>query len=331
MTASSIETRLLTLHALTFLHPGTGQTTGVVDLPVQREVHTGFPMIASSGLKGSMREKAEQAVKEKQGWTEDEVKAVFGPDTQKSAPGAEAAGALIVTDARILAFPVRSLQQVFVWVTCPMVLNRLARDLELIGLPNGNVPKQFNIDKEKACPADGTALNGVLVLEELGFKLVSDSSQQVAQLADLIQGNDSHAGYATSLKELDFKERLVVIHDEDFQHLVRHATQVSARIKLDEEGKKITSGKGGNLWYEETLPPETVMYALLRAENPRFKDSGLKDSAAVLGKVQDLFDDKKPNNKYLQVGGNETVGQGWCQVKLTPSTPPQPRAGDGQP
>lgn len=234
MTTPSIKTSLMTLHALTFLHPGTGQTTGVVDLPVQREVHTGFPMIASSGLKGSMREKAEQAVKEKQGWTEDEVKAVFGPDTQKSAPGTEAAGALIVTDARILAFPVRSLQQVFVWVTCPMVLNRLARDLELIGLPNGNVPKQFNIDKEKACPADGTALNGVLVLEELCFELVSDSSQQVAQLADLIQGKDSHAGYATSLKELDFKKRLVVIHDEDFQHLVRHATQVSARIALNE-------------------------------------------------------------------------------------------------
>jgi CRISPR-associated protein Cmr4 len=35
--------RLMSLHALTFLHPGTGQSTGVVDLPVQRERHTGSP------------------------------------------------------------------------------------------------------------------------------------------------------------------------------------------------------------------------------------------------------------------------------------------------
>ncbi|MCI0721121.1 MAG: type III-B CRISPR module RAMP protein Cmr4 [Acidobacteria bacterium] len=325
MTASSINTRLMTLHALTFLHPGTGQTTGVVDLPVQREVHTGFPMIASSGLKGSMREAAERAAQNGQGWTDDDVKAVFGPDTRNSVPGSEAAGALIVTDARILAFPVRSLQQVFLWVTCPMVLNRLGRDLDLIALSNGNVPTQLNIDKEKACLATGSMLQDPLVLEELRFELIGDADQQkmVEGFADLLAGNDQTAGYTPSLKELDFKNRLVIIHDEDFQHLARHATQVSARIALNE--KKTTSGDGGNLWYEETLPPETVMYAVLRAETPRFKNSGLADAPAVAGKVQELLD-----GKYLQVGGNETVGQGWCQIKLTPSMPSQPDSGGGQ-
>ena len=41
------------------------------------------------------------------------------------------AGALSLTDARILAFPVRSLKGVFAWVTCPAVLGRLNRDLKL--------------------------------------------------------------------------------------------------------------------------------------------------------------------------------------------------------
>ncbi|RMI19935.1 MAG: type III-B CRISPR module RAMP protein Cmr4, partial [Calditrichaeota bacterium] len=95
---------LLTLHAVTFLHPGAGQSTGLVDLPVQRERHTGFPMLASSGLKGSLRDKAEQA------WGRDnaDVAVIFG---SPEAGGSDScAGALIVSDARILAFPVRSLQ-----------------------------------------------------------------------------------------------------------------------------------------------------------------------------------------------------------------------------
>lgn len=310
MTTPSIKTSLMTLHALTFLHPGTGQTTGVVDLPVQREMHTGFPMIASSGLKGSMREKAEQ----EWGNGDPKVNAIFGPDTRSSAPGTEAAGALIVTDARILAFPVRSLQQVFVWVTCPMVLIRFGRDLDLIRFSNGKIPKEFKINKEEACPAKDSNLEKPLVLEELRFELIGDAGKRgkVADFAGLIQGKNAIDGYAPSLKKLDFKERLVVIHDDAFQYLVRHATQVSARIALDEEGKKTTSGKGGNLWYEETLPPETLMYALLRAETPRFKGSSLDDADAVATEIQTLLD-----GKYLQVGGNETVGQGWCQVKLT--------------
>ena len=45
------------------------------------------------------------------------------------------AGAITLTDARILAFPVRSLKGVFAWVTCPAVLERLARDLGLARHP----------------------------------------------------------------------------------------------------------------------------------------------------------------------------------------------------
>jgi len=36
-----------------------------------------------------------------------------------------------VTDARLVAFPVRSLRGVFAWVTCPAALTRLNRDLHL--------------------------------------------------------------------------------------------------------------------------------------------------------------------------------------------------------
>ena len=48
------------------------------------------------------------------------------------------AGAVAFSDARILAFPVRSLSGVFAWVTCPAVLDRLSRDF---GLVDGKVEK----------------------------------------------------------------------------------------------------------------------------------------------------------------------------------------------
>ena len=42
------------LLAETSIHPGTGRSTGVVDLPVAREAATDYPFIAGSSLKGAL-------------------------------------------------------------------------------------------------------------------------------------------------------------------------------------------------------------------------------------------------------------------------------------
>lgn len=285
--------RLITLQAITFLHPGTGQTTGVVDLPVQREVHTGYPMFAASGFKGSLRDKAERL------WDKNDVETVFGSSVNGEENGTSA-GAFSITDARILAFPVRSLQQVFVWVTCPMVIQRLSRDIELIGLkkPTFTISE---VPAETAWVADELILKGVLILEDLNFTVTQNA--QVDDLLKLVLPLlDDKAGF-------DGK-RLVIIPDKDFQHLVRHATQVSARISLND--RKTTDGDGGNLWYEETLPPETLMYALALCHAPRCGNEQIKDAEQVAQQLQTLL-----ANRFLQIGGNETVGQGWCSVKVT--------------
>jgi CRISPR-associated protein Cmr4 len=328
----------MTLHALTFLHPGTGQTTGVVDLPVQREVHTGFPMIASSGLKGAMREKAEQD------WGKGEkVNVVFGPETN-----ADAAGALVVTDARILLLPVRSLQQVFFWVTCPMVIDRLSRDAKLADITLSNVSAGIQVSSGFVLPSTGSGLSRHVVLEELRLDIDTDPARQ-GQCQNLVTALKS---LAPGLAAAGLDGRLVIVASDDFQYLCRHALQVSARIALNE--KKTTTGGGGNLWYEETLPPETVMYSLLLANEPRYKpkakagngggraengnesqptsggrenavDAPPKDAAWVITAVDGLF-----NDEYLQVGGNETVGQGWCCVNLSQGVTGQRAGGSGQ-
>src|SRR5207237_713332 len=78
---------------------------------------------------------------------------------------------LSVTDARILAFPVRSLRGVFAWVTCPAVLLRLTRDLGLAGLDRGPLAVGDVVDTDALCAADSPLRvdGNKLVLEEFEF------------------------------------------------------------------------------------------------------------------------------------------------------------------
>lgn len=290
------QSRLITLQAITFLHLGTGQTTGVVDLPVQREVHTGYPMFAASGFKGSLRDKAEQ----RWGTDNKDIETLFGSSVNGEEKGASA-GAFSITDARILAFPVRSLQQVFVWVTCPMVIQRLLRDIELIDYdkPTIKLDEALPLLEAEALVSTDSSLKDMLILEDVNFNATPNMA--VDAIVELLKPLlDNQAGF-------DGK-RLVVIPNDDFQHLVRYATQVSARIQLND--RKTTDGDGGNLWYEETLPPETLMYALALCHAPRKKET-IETAQDMAKKLRDLLSDR-----FLQIGGNETVGQGWCCVKV---------------
>ncbi len=54
--------RPLFLICETPLHAGSGDALGVVDLPIQRERHTGFPKIEASSLKGAIREAFEDGI-----------------------------------------------------------------------------------------------------------------------------------------------------------------------------------------------------------------------------------------------------------------------------
>lgn len=289
---------MLGLFAETPLHPGTGSTTGVVDLPVQRERHTDFPIIQASGIKGAMREAAERKdATGKSLLTPDEVNIIFGPENS------DHAGALAITDARILAFPVRSLTNVYAWVTCPAVISRLERDMALLKkAPYCNI-SQLSVDKEKALISNESALSEELILEELLFTIDIDPSKKTAVsncVTEILKFIPPNGVYATVIQKM--KKDLVVIHDDDFTHLVKNATQVSARIVLKE------NKTSENLWYEESIPSDTLFYTLLMASKPRGGNS-IADAKGVLEMVQNNI------TGYLQIGGNETVGMGWCALQ----------------
>lgn len=261
---------IIGLLAETFIHPGSGQSEGVIDLPVAREAATDYPFIAGSSLKGSLRDRAEQL------WDKDSnpVKTVFGEQ--------ENAGEVLVSDARLLLLPVRSLSSAYKWVTCPHLLERLKRDLCRSGnTADWALPKP---ESEKAI-ASG---KGKLFLEERVFELQSPPDENVIEALKNLMAHDS------TRERLN--DQLVVLHDDDFVWFARYGLAVQARNALDNKTK---TTKSGALWYEETLPPDTLMYAILSERKPD-----------VLSQVGELF--KKP---YLQAGGNETVGQGWFAVQ----------------
>jgi len=281
-------TALLGLLAETSIHAGAGQMAGVIDLPIQREAHTAWPVVFGSAVKGALRTLAHE---QKAPW----LMAVFGPET---ANASDHAGALLVSDARLLLLPVRSLTSHFKWVTCPALLKRFHADAERLRLQGAafTIP---DISDPNTALVPESAANG-LFLEEFRFATQTvDLSAVITALARLMSRPDAAAA---------LQKQLVVVHDDRFNHLAQFATPVNAHVCLDNATKTV---RPGALWYEESLPPDTVLYVGLYAQASRVKEER-KTAAEILGHVTgELFAEP-----YLQLGGNETVGMGWCKVMI---------------
>jgi CRISPR/Cas system CMR subunit Cmr4 (Cas7 group RAMP superfamily) len=124
-------TRIYWLHTLSPTHAGIGRGVGYIDLPIDRDGVTGWPIIRGSSFKGV--------------WA-DHHRAT--PDARKDNPTLRAAfgvagddnnsnaGALIPTDARLVCLPVRSFRGTFAWATSSLCLQMLKRTLALAGVEN---------------------------------------------------------------------------------------------------------------------------------------------------------------------------------------------------
>jgi CRISPR-associated protein Cmr4 len=148
-----------------------------------------------------------------------------------------------------------------------------------------------------------------LVLEEFEFQAVGEAKDLGEWLASRVVGDDfARARLATNL---------AVLHDDDFGHFARHATEVSARIALNYDTKTVA---GGALFYQEFLPPETLFYSLLLAHPSRSGNGNGKDASNH--KVPKTADEVLAyvhghiHGQVLQVGGDETTGKGLCAVRI---------------
>lgn len=278
---------LLTLHAQTAIHAGSGQSDSVIDLPVQRESHTGYPCVFGSSMKGALRAHAETRAKDFKG----DIAQLFGKEGDGDSGNA---GATLISDARLLLLPIRSLTGQFRWVTCPAVLKRFAQDAKRFGQTiTAEIP---SVKSEQVLTP---AAEENLYLEEYRFEGAgSIDSAWVEQLASLIAYDDA---------KTMLEKQLAVINDDDFAYLAKYTLPVNPHIAIETK-TKVT--KNGALWYEETLPSDSVLYVGVAVDDERKK--GGKTADELMGNFQSLFAEQQ----WLQIGGNETVGMGWCHVTV---------------
>lgn len=280
-----MNTRPFLLHALSPLHAGTGHTPDIIDLPIARMKATGIPFLPGSSIKGVLRDARRSTDHEK-------TEAVFGPSDDPAAH----AGALVVGDARLLALPVRSFRGTFAWATSPLLLTLAKRDLgeTSLAIPSIN-GRGARLTQNNAC-----VHTGKLYLEDLDL-LATESAEATAwaqRLAPLASPGDDI-----------FTKRFVIVDDDTMAFLWETATQVDARVRLDEKTRTVAPGA---LWLEESLPPETLLIGLLGADRSRRRNVTMTPDE-VLGFAL-------PAEELHQLGGKATTGRGRCRiVPITPN------------
>jgi len=281
---------IMRLYAISPVHAGSGSSLGVVDLPIQRERHTQWPVINSSGVKGAIRAHFDRFKKRLK--KPDELESleqitenIFGSEN------ADIPGALSVSDARILAFPMRSSVAPFVWITAPSVLKRLIQDLALTQSISNEVSlPEFddNTEKGKAFVFNG-ALKGTVLLEDIEVTVDERDLTGLSALKPYFKDAD----------------RLLVVHDEVFKYGVQHCTAINAQIAIDQ---KTGTTKTGSLRYAEELPADTIMYVVTFWGDSKNIDSNIK--ADMIKR----FIQEQVMDKFIQIGGDETLGRGLFKI-----------------
>lgn len=359
---------ILYLYTEAPLHAGTGSGLSNIDLPIQRERTTQYPMIQGSSIKGKMRATAELLLEEQEAKKKEnnsssnqqapgslpvaqqnisntilstqEIELLFGsskPGTDETnstnvtntAATADAdkkghAGSLIFGDARLLLFPVRSLNGVFAYTTCYSIIDRFLRDVEKtvsgslmeklppdqsIELKVPQEPKKDGSGIPKALVTKGSmiAYGGKLMLEEFSFTASLEQQDMVTAIAGWLAENALPQYQNNTYFQEKLKNSLVILPDNEFRDFALYATEVITRIAIDRKTKTVT---GTALWTEENLPTDTLLYVPVYATDARMPGRQEK-GAEILQKARGL----NTIVKYFQLGGDETVGRGMVRPR----------------
>jgi len=298
--------RLYWLHALTPLHVGMGRGEGYIDLPVLREKVTNFPFVPGSSTKGVFADSCgalddvRDPKNQGKGYNET-LHAAFG----RAGDDIANAGALMFTDARLVCLAVRSLYGTFAWCTSPLVLKRFTRDLDAAGFtswprpPSGTDEAHVPDSQSDPNQADSYLVsNGKLYLEDL------DVTAQACPTARDWATHLAQQVFTDPAWQLVFCKRFVVLPDDLFDFLAETATEVQAHVKIDPDFKRVAEGA---LWYEESLPAESILCGLVWCDEPRGV-AAITQKSSVLALLKD---------DVLQMGGKATTGKGRVQLRFT--------------
>ena len=227
------------------------------------------------------------------------------------------AGALVFTDARVVCLAVRSLYGTFAWVTCPLALRRLARDLGLgsdTAIPSFPPPAEEDSEElvfvPESSPSVLTGPDDIVYLHDFDFK------PRPHPVAELWAGRLSQWLFAGDEVEWqqEFMRRFALLTDDSFDFFCETGTEVAPHVAIDPETKTVRTGP----WYQEAIPSESIMAGTVWCD---WVFSGVKDRKLT----QEETDEERERllRKFcfsplaLQIGGSATTGKGRVRCLFT--------------
>ncbi|MEZ4885617.1 MAG: type III-B CRISPR module RAMP protein Cmr4 [Chitinophagales bacterium] len=277
--SSDYKTDTYLITAISNLHAGSGDAEyGIIDKRVQKDVVSKLPTINSSSLKGALRELFGHVLGDK---NHKHINDIFGSDKVEDAEGNESnsAGQYNFFSASLLVLPVRSDVAPFFRATSPTILKQFLEDLQRYRATD-------LYDKYKAAVkylADYKV--------EKGKPVFFEAHNGKAVLEDLEAKEVQYTGEGYDLIQELLGDNLALFHYDDFKDLCEDLP-VIARNNLE-------NGVSTNLWYEEIVPRESRFYFFL------YKPAAHTAFEETLEKKEG----------YAQIGGNASVGYGYCQLK----------------
>ncbi|WAM33727.1 type III-B CRISPR module RAMP protein Cmr4 [Caldicellulosiruptor morganii] len=347
---------LVTYYCETPIHMGSGQSISYVDLPIQREKHTDFPVIWSSSIKGVVRDKSFRC-----DWSPNKINYIFGSDQEETSDNLVPA-CVSFTDAKILFYPVRSAKGIFAWISCPFVLKRFLKEAKSAGTISKNVSTAIincitfiePISQNKVVLLDSSAF-----IKNSSEKVMLEEFEFSAEVKEVEEVNETIRFFKSILPEneltKEFEKRLVIVPDDIFSAFVKYAVEIRTRIRIDQI-TGVVDDKA--LFTEELLPAESIFYGFVFTTDPFFgidndvynklssspidweklcnsvpneKLDILKEAAGERSENEaDKRDDrylfskdvanqliKLLDNGLLQLGADSTLGRGFVKVKTT--------------
>ncbi len=278
-------TKFISILTETPVHVGIGQANEAIDLPIARERSTHLPHVPGSGVKGAMKVWASDGALNKH------VDRLFGKSAGDLGNDT-GAGSILCGEMRLAFLPVRCLSGSYRYVTSPRILRRLQRDLTRAGVEDMSL--DIPAPQKQSYCGDG---DGFLALEEREF-VRDDKADMTGLAAAIAQLFPERFSDPSSVAR-----EIVILHDDDLAWFAQFGLPIATRNELD-ESKRV---KRGHLWTEETLPSETLMWMVLSER--QINRSKIEDFSDL-----DILVNEIKARPYLQVGGNETIGQGWLHM-----------------
>jgi CRISPR-associated protein Cmr4 len=280
------------LHLLTPLHTGASVDEGNL-MGVAREVHTEFPHLPASSVRGKIRSQVESQFK---GNNEEAAAKFFGQKIKNGQQPSE--GFVWFGDASLLFFPVASLSHHLVWVTCPLWLERWQRwypgTVQLDGFLS-TMAQQLQSHEAIASFQTSELYLQTAVVRSSKLKIMDNNEKQALQ--PIIATLKSQSSLLARLPD-----KLVLLDEESCLSLVEVGLQREVRVALEEDSKLV---KGGSFRSEEAIPPETILFVPWGVK-PIDNNSDVKPISQATYQML---------SNRLQFGGLESLGRGWANLK----------------